>query len=497
MKICPKCGRQNGNNSSYCMACGYKLLDKTGTGDSGTKTKLIIACSLAGVLIIGGSALLIKSLVSSSNNSASVSVASETEPEPEVEPEIEVKSEPEAESEPEVEQEQAETEQVIENELSEEEKNNIHAAYVNILRGYSNYIKSYENKIEEYNESFGRSIDNRQIAITDVNGDGIDELLFVADTDVNSNDGWEEYTEDLYIYTYQDGHPVKLYQNNIYTEVAGGYVYLIVKTTNDQLVIVDTATDDFEDCSIDRYSLENGSLRKEQHDGLLYYPNPTGEEKMYNIESNGTYISVSEEEFEEKTAAVSNDFDEVLIKNSVLDLSIYDIGKKQDSIAMTYEEAVGKEAANENYGFPKGSLSYNGHHYYIFEDIDGNWDEAMERCISRGGYLAVINDADENEMLFQYMTDAGFDCAYFGITDKYKEGKWQYIEGDQAAFTDWGTNSEGTVEPNNADGGESYAMIDIHMHDGHWNDAQFGRQVYTPDGESYRNRCAYICEWGL
>ena len=142
-----------------------------------------------------------------------------------------------------------------------------------------------------------------------------------------------------------------------------------------------------------------------------------------------------------------------------------------------------------------GVFVYNGHHYCIYEDTEEGWSEALALCLGRGGYLAVINDRFENEALFNYMVEAGFESAYFGMTDKNEEGVWQYIAGDNSSFTDWGTNSHGIKEPNNADDGENYAMLDTHMSYGHWNDAQFGRQAYTPDGKAYEHKSAYICEW--
>ena len=133
---------------------------------------------------------------------------------------------------------------------------------------------------------------------------------------------------------------------------------------------------------------------------------------------------------------------------------------------------------------PGGALSFNGHHYYIYEDVSGSWYDAQDACADRQGYLAVINDSEENEALYNYMIKRGFDQAYFGITDEDREGVWVYKWGDESDFTDWGTNSIGTVEPNNADGGESHAMLDVNMHNGHWNDAQYGRKIYTPHAES-------------
>ena len=473
MKKCPKCGRENTNNSKYCEYCGESFRERNRSGNT---IKAIIIAMLALALMAGGIILLIVKKDKNEPLNDNNITASEQQNVPQQEP-------------------------LNEKNVSDDEKKIVREAYINILMGYGNDIKSWEGKIEEAQAlgyvSSSYHLDKRQIAITDINGDGIDELLFVADTDANSNEGWEEYTEDLYVYTYREGHPVKLYQDRIYTAAAGGYTYLLVKTKGNQLVIINTATDDFEDCSVDRYSLKEGRLDREKHDGLFYVPYPVGEETMYSIEQNGTFVGVTEDEFEKKMTSLSQDFDTVLLKNGVMELSIYDIGRTQEPISMTYEEAVGEYQSNDDYGFPKGSLSYNGHHYYIYEDIDGSWDEAMQLCINRGGYLAVINDNGENEALYGYMLEMGFDSAYFGITDRDEEDKWHYIEGDDASFRDWGRNSHGTQEPNNADGGESYAMFDIHMEDGHWNDAQFGRQVYTPDGEPYENRCAYICEWGL
>ena len=130
------------------------------------------------------------------------------------------------------------------------------------------------------------------------------------------------------------------------------------------------------------------------------------------------------------------------------------------------EEVVddGKSETTQELVFPDGTLSYNDHHYYIYNDDAGNWSEALEKCKERGGYLAVINDEEENEALFDYMVNNGFD-------------------------------GKGVAEPNNADSGEQYAELDIHMNGGHWNDGEFGRQTYTPEGDEYRNKYAYICEW--
>ena len=85
------------------------------------------------------------------------------------------------------------------------------AVYVDILQKYETEIRSWESKLNEYNSWFDDAdaststlYDKKQVAITDINGDGVEELLFVADTDSKTNEGWEDYTEDLYVFTIQN-----------------------------------------------------------------------------------------------------------------------------------------------------------------------------------------------------------------------------------------------------------------------------------------------------
>ena len=163
------------------------------------------------------------------------------------------------------------------------------------------------------------------------------------------------------------------------------------------------------------------------------------------------------------------------------------------------EEPVAQEETEvteeeEHYDFPDGALSFGGHHYYIYEDAQ-SWDEAMEYCKERGGYLAVINNSDENQAVFDYMVSKGYDCAFFGLTNPGGDDGWHYINGDTSDFRDWGVNSRGVEEPNNADGDEIHVELDTHMDSGYWNDARFGKQIYTPEGKEYINSYAYICEW--
>ncbi len=148
----------------------------------------------------------------------------------------------------------------------------------------------------------------------------------------------------------------------------------------------------------------------------------------------------------------------------------------------------------KKFAYPDDAMEYKGHHYYIF-DYDGiSWNDAVQRCQELGGYPAVINDAEENIELYQYMLETNHEEAFFGLTMN-DDGNWEYTLGDTSGYRDWGINSKGVEEPNNDGGNARNVQLCVHMHDGFWNDATFGRQSYTPEGEKYKNLYTYICEW--
>ena len=176
-------------------------------------------------------------------------------------------------------------------------------------------------------------------------------------------------------------------------------------------------------------------------------------------------------------------------------------GHEEDSISEEKDGTIKaqKEVEEENsshipFKFPDGTVEYRGHHYFIYNDNRGSWENAAERCVARGGYMAVINDSEENEFLYKYMLSMDFDGAFFGLV-RDDSKNWRYLGGDTSDFEDWGENSKGIKEPNDQDGQSKYASMNIHMNNGHWDDVEYGKQVYTPEGMPYKNLYTYICEW--
>ena len=98
-------------------------------------------------------------------------------------------------------------------------------------------------------------------------------------------------------------------------------------------------------------------------------------------------------------------------------------------------------------------------------------------CKVRGGHLADIDSAEENEALFRMVSDAQVRSAFFAYTDQNGEGTWKWSDGN-SEYTNW---AEGLPDGGND---QNYAQFFAPAQDGTWNDAQLGDETYW-----------FICEW--
>ncbi|CAJ0960600.1 unnamed protein product, partial [Mesorhabditis belari] len=71
---------------------------------------------------------------------------------------------------------------------------------------------------------------------------------------------------------------------------------------------------------------------------------------------------------------------------------------------------------------------------YIGKDV-GDWDHVVERCVSMGGYPAIITDAFINSMIRDELTKAGISEAYIGVT-RYDDD-WRYANGKNLTYKRW------------------------------------------------------------
>jgi hypothetical protein len=130
-------------------------------------------------------------------------------------------------------------------------------------------------------------------------------------------------------------------------------------------------------------------------------------------------------------------------------------------------------------------LYYNEHAYYVMcsSDINSFW-EAQSYCEESGGYLAIINDENENKALYDYVfNDMGYRSSYFGFTDDGSEGTWYWVGNhDLSNYTNWAKG-----EPDNQGNVENFALFYYNDTPYKWNDGDFGKDS---DGNVY-----FLIEW--
>lgn len=143
-------------------------------------------------------------------------------------------------------------------------------------------------------------------------------------------------------------------------------------------------------------------------------------------------------------------------------------------------EAPSEPAADME--IPEDAFVYGDHSYVIIEQTM-TWEEAVDYCASLGGNIAVITSQEENDALYAYMLELGYESAYIGLTDSAEEGIWVWASGEESDYRNWHDD-----EPNGENADEDYAMFYYKYDDGTWNDGDFG-------GSTVNGGCAVICEW--
>ena len=158
---------------------------------------------------------------------------------------------------------------------------------------------------------------------------------------------------------------------------------------------------------------------------------------------------------------------------------------KSTWIGEYYVNASGIWCYTKSKDIPANAVEYKGHYYQLYpNNTVSSYDQALQYCKARGGYLATLTSKEENDFVFNYMKSQGYSSAYFGLTDASVEGTWKWSNGETVSYTNWHKG-----EPNGENSREDYAQFYWKYSDGSWNDGDFG-------GSTSGGGTAFICEWG-
>merc|ERR1711971_1211558 len=130
---------------------------------------------------------------------------------------------------------------------------------------------------------------------------------------------------------------------------------------------------------------------------------------------------------------------------------------------------------------------------YLFQDWNSTWYESRRECKQSGGFLVEIDSEEEQDTLMNEITARGWDGEthfgfWIGLTDIFHDGTWVWDNlGRPLNFSYWANG-----EPNNWNGIQHCAAINLRWADGGWEDVGCDAVLnkHNTSGGTY----SHICE---
>ncbi|XP_040294170.1 CD209 antigen-like protein E [Bufo bufo] len=70
---------------------------------------------------------------------------------------------------------------------------------------------------------------------------------------------------------------------------------------------------------------------------------------------------------------------------------------------------------------------------YLRSEDAQTWEEGLSWCRMKGGFLAVINNEEEENFLENLVSDT----TWIGLSDHHREGNWRWVDGTPYDSTTW------------------------------------------------------------
>ena len=238
------------------------------------------------------------------------------------------------------EKDQKEAETSSDNSSSENDLKAVYASYLMLLKEKQKDIEAYTWQIYEENP-VGRHLkmETKGIALTDVYGDSMPELLFIDGSQYDEEGN--AIHANLHIYSFQDGKPVEIAKKeNLDYQVGGGAVYDIFLTEKNKRLYIEQSEFDAKDTEVLYLLPTSGNFPLEWDKQASYSYDP---EKSF--ENDATSPQRSDEEFilydkpVEKTDyyAFKKRIEEEMPKSLI---SNFGGEQKKETSAMSYSEAI-------------------------------------------------------------------------------------------------------------------------------------------------------------
>lgn len=224
----------------------------------------------------------------------------------------------------------------IQEDLKEPKEDSYKKIYLNVLNKYSDRIVTYNQYRQELDSEEWDEVYAAPIAIEDITGDYVPELIFIAQ---NTED---DYSAGLYIYTVENDEARQIYYDGSWDlQVAGGTAYSLFQIDGESTLYgCNGECDEFTDERYYRYDVcEDGSLIATEL--MTRYKSPNYD--YTDIISLCTIAGeeTSEENFQNNLDTLTCKMDRLLIYNyKAFDENANDAMYSAKKLFLTYDEAV-------------------------------------------------------------------------------------------------------------------------------------------------------------
>ncbi len=169
--------------------------------------------------------------------------------------------------------------------------------------------------------------------------------------------------------------------------------------------------------------------------------------------------------------------DDNVFYGEIANVAFYDYNVPEENLSLLTDSIMNLDDAQTDKTYiPSDAYFWNGHHYALFRNCT-TMEEAEQYCNSRGGYLAVISTAEENEIL----NSISESDAVFGYRTKDSGASWSWVDGEASDFTKW------MNDPPQLDSDVNYAGFAKYVGSDAW--VAYGIDANNP------KKLIYICEW--
>lgn len=305
------------------------------------------------------------------------------------------------------------------------------------------------------------------------------------------------FSEDSYEEIDNNYLPMKTVKKGLYIAIAAIVLTFIIcfvivgynlRGNKDSCeVIADKSTifeDDKANVKFRLYDDEDDDYQELTHDKKLHWSSSNPDVAV--VDDNGVVTALSE-----GTVEITGTYDDYKKSTNIVvkkqEVSNTEVRSTANDNSLMTNDSESREFADiEDMEF---ICDETGHIYalYNYKDLGLNSFNQWERfCEDQGGHLAVINDYDENECIYEHIrllknpdTGKRMSTAFFGFTDQDKEGTWKWVDGSDTSFRNWAKG-----QPNNSAKSEDYALFDADKKNGTWMDSKIGVNSHW-----------FICEW--